>query len=228
MPSRDARSRIGDCLGGDDDQGVEHAGTLGVGPSGRCTLRDALVVADAPSDPALRTRTEPGGSRALRDCTGKVRGRGVPFRIVLSAGATYTLSQVDNFWFGQDGLPPISAPVTIVGNHATITRAAATGARTFRFFYVSGGLSEIPAGSLTLQNLTLSDGLAQGGNSDGGGGGAGMGGAVFNLDGTLTVSDSTIAGNVASGGSSPAGAACSASHSGTRSRLGRRRARGSG
>jgi hypothetical protein len=175
------------------------AGTLGAGPTGSCTLRDALVVADAASNPPLRTGTEPGGNRASRDCAGKIRGHGVPFRIVLSAGATYTLSQVDNFWFGQDGLPPISAPVTIVGNRATITREAVAGARTFRFFYVSGGLSGIPAGRLTLQNLTLSDGRARGGNSDGGGGGAGMGGAIF-VQGTLALERVTLTGNVAQGG----------------------------
>lgn len=175
------------------------AGTLGAGPRGACTLRDALVVADAASNPALRTRAEPGGSRASRDCAGKVRGRGVPFKIVLSAGVMYTLSKVDNYWFGQDGLPPISTAVTIVGNDATITRETATGARTFRFFYISGGLSGIPAGRLTLQDLTLSDGLARGGNSDGGGGGAGMGGAIF-VQGTLALERVTLDGNVAQGG----------------------------
>jgi hypothetical protein len=175
------------------------AGTLGAGRRGACTLRDALVVADAASNPALLTRAEPGGSRALGDCAGKVRGHGVPFKILLSAGPRYTLSKVDNYWFGQDGLPPISTAVTIVGNDATITRATATGARTFRFFYISGGLSGIPAGRLTLQDLTLSDGLARGGNSNGGGGGAGMGGAIF-VQGTLALERVTLDGNVAQGG----------------------------
>ena len=176
------------------------ADTLGAGPPGKCTLRDALVVADAESNPALRTRAEPGGAGASRDCESQVRGDGAPFNVVLTAHAVYTLSMVDDFWFGQDGLPPISAPVTIVGNDATITRDAAMGARAFRFFYVSGGLSGIPAGNLTLQDLTLSNGLAKGGNSEGGGGGAGMGGAIF-VQGTLTLERVTLDGNVARGGS---------------------------
>jgi hypothetical protein len=173
--------------------------TLGAGPPGKCTLRDALVVADAESNPALLTRAEPGGSRASRDCESRLRGHGAPFKIVLATRAVYTLSKVDDYWFGQDGLPPISAPVTILGHDATITRDTATGARPFRFFYVSGGLSGIPPGSLTLQGLTLSDGLAKGGNSDGGGAGAGMGGAIF-VQGMLALERVTLDGNVAQGG----------------------------
>ncbi len=42
-----------------------------------------------------------------------------------------------------------------------------------RFFYVSGGLSGLSAGSLTLRNLTLENGLAKGGDSGFGGGGMG-------------------------------------------------------
>lgn len=175
------------------------ADTLGAGPPSACTLRDALVVADAGSNPALRTRAESGGSRALRDCESRVNGHGGPFTIVLASRDVYTLSKVDDYWFGQDGLPPISAPVTIVGKGATIRRAAAAGARPFRFFYISGGLSGIPAGTLTLQDLTLADGLAKGGNSDGGGGGAGMGGAIF-VQGTLALERVTLDGNVAQGG----------------------------
>jgi hypothetical protein len=63
------------------------------------------------------------------------------------------------------------------------------------------------AGTLTLRGLTLSNGLAQGGDGGdgalgdggGGGGGAGLGGAVFNA-GTLNVVQSTLSGNTASGG----------------------------
>jgi hypothetical protein len=87
------------------------------------------------------------------------------------------LDSVDSYWLGPDGLPPVSTAVTIVGNSATIARAS--GSRAFRFFYVSGGRSGIPAGSLTLEQLSLSGGLAHGGNVDGGGAGAGMGGAIF-------------------------------------------------
>src|ERR1039458_9244293 len=70
-----------------------------------------------------------------------VLARRWPSRRRRSVGATYTLNRVDDYWFGPDGLPPISAKVTIEGNSATITRSNATGTPRFRFFYVSGGLS---------------------------------------------------------------------------------------
>jgi hypothetical protein len=177
----------------------------GLGDAGAgCTLRDALVVADLPSNPALGTRTEPGGRSASRDCRGRISGRGAPYKIRLAAGAVYTLTAIDDYWFGPDGLPPISAAVTIVGNGATITRATASPTPRFRFFYVSGGLSGIPAGHLTLEHVILSNGLAAGGTSGGGGGGAGMGGAIFN-QGVVTLEHVTLSGNEAQGatGSSP-------------------------
>jgi hypothetical protein len=173
------------------------AGTLGV--RGGCTLRDALVVADQASNRALRTPAEPGGDRAARDCSGHLKGAGAPYTVILASRATYTLTRVDDHWFGPDGLPPISAHVTIEGNGATITRPFLTSPPRFRFFYVSGGLSGIPAGSATLPDLTLSNGLAQAGSSALSGGGAGMGGAIFD-QGTLTLQRVTLSGNVAVGG----------------------------
>src|SRR5262249_10305905 len=71
--------------------------------------------------------------------------------IDLAAQATYTLTQVDDFWYGPDGLPPVDKALTINGNGAVLVRAAA--APAFRFFYVSGGFDGLPAGSLTLNNL---------------------------------------------------------------------------
>jgi hypothetical protein len=66
-----------------------------------------------------------------------------------------------------------------------------------RLFYVA------VSGSLTLDDLTLSGGTAQGGaggtGEGGGGGAAGMGGAVFN-QGSLTLLSSTLTGNQAVGG----------------------------
>jgi hypothetical protein len=174
------------------------AGTLGVAGAGECTLRDALVVADGASNLALSTSAEPGGSGAAADCAGEVSGTGAPYTITLAARATYSLGSVDNYWFGPDGLPPVSTAVTIVGNNAMIARAS--GARAFRFFYVSGGLSGIPAGHLTLQQLNVLGGLASGGNADGGGAGAGMGGAIFD-QGHLALNGVTLTDNAAVGGS---------------------------
>ena len=55
-------------------------------------MRDALVVADLASNRALAGKAEPGGTRASRDCRGRVRGRTSPYRIKLAAGAVYALS----------------------------------------------------------------------------------------------------------------------------------------
>jgi uncharacterized repeat protein (TIGR01451 family) len=61
----------------------------------------------------------------------------------------------------------------------------------------------MPSGNLTLENLTLTKGVARGGNGGsgdaGGGGAAGMGGAVFN-EGTLSIIRSTFSENTAYGG----------------------------
>ena len=165
-----------------------------------CTLRDALTIADAQSNPSLPSR-----SGAVADCAGEVTGGGFgSYTIDLQAGQTYALDSVDNYWFGPDGLPPISGGVVIDGNDATITRSSAGGTPAFRFFYVSGGLYGIPSGSLTLSDLTLTNGVAQGGNGSDGGGGAGMGGAIFD-QGTLDLRQVTLSGNTADGGGTSAG-----------------------
>ncbi len=124
--------------------------------------------------------------------------------IILASACVYTLTNVDNWWYGPNALPAIASAITIEGNGATITRSAVVGTAAFRFFYVSGGLSGFPSGSLTLHNLTLGNGLAHGGNSDQAGGGAGMGGAIFNQS-SLTLSGVTLCDNQAVGGNSASG-----------------------
>ncbi len=119
--------------------------------------------------------------------------------------APYLLTTPDNSWYGPNGLPAIASNITINGNGAVIERAA--GATPFRIFYVSGGGdlddNALAAGTLTLSNLTIEGGLAQGGNGGagvlGGGGGAGLGGAIFN-QGTLNLSGVTLTLNIAQGG----------------------------
>jgi hypothetical protein len=118
----------------------------------------------------------------------------------LPAGDT-TIKLLDddsnNFAFGPTALV-ITSPVTIA---ADPTKAGITldALGIHRMFAVSN------AGSLTLENITLTHGVAQGGaggNSHlgaGGGGGAGLGGAIFNA-GTLTVQNCTLTDNVAAGG----------------------------
>ncbi len=60
-----------------------------------------------------------------------------------------------------------------------------------RIFWVQGG-------AVVLDNLTLTEGLAQG--EAGGGGGAGMGGALFVFDGDVSLSNSIISASQAIGG----------------------------
>src|SRR5260370_14464552 len=89
--------------------------------------------------------------------------------------------------------------MTIVGNGATIERSTDPNTPAFRLFYVSGGL-ELPAGTLTLQDLTLQNGRAQGGDGfASGGGGLGAGGAIFD-QGTLVLTRMTLTDNEADGG----------------------------
>jgi hypothetical protein len=125
--------------------------------------------------------------------------------VELGTGCTYTLTTVDNHWYGPDGLPPIASEIAIEGNGATIARE---GSVPFRLFFVGadpenpktlGYVSPGP-GKLTLRDVTLRGGEARGGDSRGGGGGAGMGGAIFS-QGTVTIDSSTLTGNSAQGGS---------------------------
>ena len=84
----------------------------------------------------------------------------------------------------------VNKTLTILGSGQTITRAST--AVAFRFFFVEA------TGSLTLSNLSLSNGLALG--FAGSGGAAGLGGAIYNR-GALTVQGVTFTGDAASGGS---------------------------
>ncbi len=68
-------------------------------------------------------------------------------------GAYYPTSATDNT-LGASAFPAITGDVTIVGNSATIRR---TGEGAFRFFIMDG------EGSLTLEDLTLRNGLVTGG-----------------------------------------------------------------
>jgi hypothetical protein len=122
--------------------------------------------------------------------------------INLSAGA-YDLTDVNNYWYGPNGLPAIDSNLTIHGNGAVIQRDSASGTPDFRLFYVSGGM-ELAAGSLMMDNVTLEGGIAKGGDSGTGGGGLGAGGAILN-QGALALTAVTLTNNEALGGSSGVG-----------------------
>jgi hypothetical protein len=82
----------------------------------------------------------------------------------------------------ENGLPPITSAITIVGNHATID-----GTNSFRAFEVDG-----PGGNLSISQLTITGGSAQ----DFGGGIANLGGTV-SLDHTQVIRNSA---GIAGGG----------------------------
>ncbi len=129
----------------------------------------------------------------------------------LAAGCTYTLTspQPDTL----DGLPPITTPISINGNGATITRSHTPDTPAFRVF-------EVPAagGALTISALTVSNGRTTGPDN-----GAGVfvhdggsltaetshitrnvadfqGGGVLNDKGTVRITDSTLDNNTAFSG----------------------------
>ena len=111
--------------------------------------------------------------------------------------ANFNLSIVGDNTFGPSALL-ITSPISIEGptgaNGVTIRRNALVAVNRLRLFYVA------PMGQLTLQDLTLSDGVARGYTSAGAGGGsAGLGGAVVNA-GTLTLTRATLNQNEALGG----------------------------
>ncbi len=127
------------------------------------------------------------------------------------AGLTIALTSDDAS--GDHGYGPtafvIDEPgITIDGSAAPGLTISGDGAR--RVFAVT------ETASLTLEDLTVSDGLAQGtagGLSDagtaaggGGGGGAGLGGGVFNDGGTFTADGVTFENNTATGGNGQAAA----------------------
>ena len=102
------------------------------------------------------------------------------------ARSSFDLKAADNTTDGPTGLPVIAAgdSLTIIGNGDVIQRG--NGAPDFRLFDVGSGAS------LTLENLTLQNGLAFGS------GVAAEGGAVYN-QGTLALNGVTVQGNIAQG-----------------------------
>src|SRR5262249_11311687 len=78
----------------------------------------------------------------------------------------------------------------------TIARSTAAGTPNMRLINIFSNNANV-----TLQNLTLTNGDAQGGTGAGNGGGAaGFGGGIFNDGATLTLLNSTISNSPAHGG----------------------------
>lgn len=148
--------------------------------------------------------TNPDGLISLREAIAAANNTGGADQIILQSATTYLFAAPDDYWYGPNALPAISSDITIEGNGATLLRDPLLPQDTenaFRFFYISGGLSGLAAGTLTLNNLTMANGLAKGGDAfGGGGGGLGAGGAIF-VQGNLNLNGVTLTENVALGGS---------------------------
>ena len=162
------------------------SGLVPVADDGKCSLREAMYNAN-------------DGAQTHADCAGMM---GIP--TISLVKSTYTITDVDNYWYGPNGLPAIATKMTIEGNGATIERDTTALPTRARFFFV--GSHDATAfyspgpGTLTLRDLTLKNGQQKGGDSGYSGGGAGMGGAIFN-QGDLTLERVTLTGNKAVGGS---------------------------
>src|SRR5579871_347016 len=79
-----------------------------------------------PATVTIAQVTAPGATVSLRDAINAadndaLANPGDSTTINLASNATYALSQIDNAWYGLNGLPPITSEITIHGNGATIT-----------------------------------------------------------------------------------------------------------
>jgi predicted outer membrane repeat protein len=135
--------------------------------------------------PAITCTTIAANPSALVNAINAANANGAsPDTICLSANTTYTFSTAAN----SIALPSVTTPITIVGNGAILERAS--GAPQFRLFNVTA------TGSLTLQNMTVRNFHAGGGN-----GGAILNAGVLSLDGvTVTGNSARFAGGIHSSG----------------------------
>lgn len=131
-----------------------------------CTLRDAITAAN--------TDVATGGCAA---------GNGAD-TIRLPVDATILLTEIDNEIYGPNGLPAITSKVIINGNGSTVERDGADETPEFRI------LTVMADGGLTLENLTISNGLFETAPY------SAKGGGIRNL-GSLTLTRSSVTGNTA-------------------------------
>ncbi|WP_216093247.1 GNAT family N-acetyltransferase, partial [Candidatus Marithrix sp. Canyon 246] len=99
----------------------------------------------------------------------------------------------------------VQTDVTVTGVMKTLINSDVTLQNDGTARSISGGDTYRPlfikSGTVTIQNLSLINGKAKGGDSNLGGGGAGLGGALFIYNGTVTVDMVIFSDNNATGGS---------------------------
>jgi predicted outer membrane repeat protein len=170
------------------------AALLGVSPRvGRQPYRGLRPRLEALEDRTLPSNYIAGNVSKLIADIGAANTAGGANTITLTAGATFTLGRADNATDGGNGLPVIAANnnLTIVGNGDLVQRDPRLGSGTwgdgtqFRLFDVAAGAT------LTLQNLTLQNGVASNFTLL-----PAQGGAIYS-QGTLTLDGVTVQNNTA-------------------------------
>jgi uncharacterized repeat protein (TIGR01451 family) len=136
-----------------------------------------------PSTVTVAQVTAKGATVSLRDAINAANNGGGD-TIGLATAGHYQLTDADNSTDGANGLPVITSPITINGHGSTISHAI-VGATAFRLFDVA------PQGSLTLNDMDVLGGLAQGSGS------AAQGGGIYFLGKSLTLTNVSIEGNTA-------------------------------
>ncbi|MEJ2606677.1 MAG: choice-of-anchor Q domain-containing protein [Anaerolineales bacterium] len=106
--------------------------------------------------------------------------------IDLDSGCVYEFDEVDNpsYFHGDSALPTVSTPILIHGNGATITRSTAEDTPEFRFFYIDAD------GSLTLEDVTVTNGYARSATDM-----YDSGGAILSIDGDVAITNSSFSDN---------------------------------
>jgi hypothetical protein len=191
---------------------------LGLKPRYFCPQLESLEDRLAPASFVVTTVADTGAGslRAAVDAANAAGGANTITFSGAAVGGTITLAANDTnspFAFGPTclviGTTTVADNLTIIGD--PVAGVTISGGGVKRIFGVLGNdLPTTPVSSLTVQNVTLTGGVATGGAGGGsttvsqefgGGGGAGMGGAIFVGKGaTLNVISSTLTGNSATGG----------------------------
>jgi hypothetical protein len=123
-----------------------------------------------------------------------------------AAGGTNTITFTTSGTITLTGdLPAVQSNVTILGNNATLS-----GNNQFRGLFIGAfsGSTQV-AVTVSIQDLTIANAKAQGGNGGtnfGGGGGGCLGGAIFVADhADVTISNVTLQNDAANGGNGASG-----------------------
>lgn len=137
------------------------------------------------------SNTNDAGAGSLRQAILDANAAGGADTITFSLGAGSTITLAND-------LPQITEALTI--NGAAASGLTVDGANLYRVFWAESG-------AITIANLGIAHGLAQGGNGGiaagggMGGGGGGLGGAIFvDSSASLTLSGVSFTGNAAHGG----------------------------